>query len=162
MPGTWSARTAEDAERQSLIPTGHIDVCRTGPLDIGSSPPFEPRVSGGWMYGRGAGDMKAGLAANLRRSTRSPASPEAGQRHPNVQSVVEEEFRAWRPRLPAAAATRRTPPSSGAVGRPPGRRSGPAFMWFQVKGAGTAAHVACRPGANAIEACFPLVKPCTS
>ena len=27
--------------------------------------PFEPAIKDGWMYGRGAGDMKAGLILNV-------------------------------------------------------------------------------------------------
>ena len=76
---------------KSLILNGHIDVVPTGPLDMWSSPPFEPRISGGWMYGRGAGDMKAGLAANLAALdalARLGLKP-AGDVY--VQSVVEEE-----------------------------------------------------------------------
>ena len=48
-----------------LALNGHIDVVPTGPLDMWTTPPFEPRVAEGWMFGRGAGDMKAGLAACL-------------------------------------------------------------------------------------------------
>ncbi len=50
---------------RSLILNGHIDVVPEGPLDMWDTPPYEPRVDDGWMYGRGAGDMKAGLASNL-------------------------------------------------------------------------------------------------
>lgn len=50
---------------RSLILNGHIDVVPEGPLDMWDSPPYEPRVADGWMYGRGAGDMKAGLVSNL-------------------------------------------------------------------------------------------------
>jgi acetylornithine deacetylase len=53
------------ATGRSLILNGHIDVVPTGPLDMWADPPFAPRIADGWMYGRGAGDMKAGLAANL-------------------------------------------------------------------------------------------------
>ncbi len=50
---------------RSLILNGHIDVVPTGPLDMWTTPPFEPRREGNWLYGRGAGDMKAGLAGCL-------------------------------------------------------------------------------------------------
>jgi hypothetical protein len=54
-----------EAKGRSLILNGHIDVVPTGPLDMWSRPPFEPWRDGDWLYGRGSGDMKAGIAANL-------------------------------------------------------------------------------------------------
>jgi len=42
---------------------GHTDVVPTGPLDAWTSPPFEPQVREGLLYGRGAADMKGSLAA---------------------------------------------------------------------------------------------------
>ncbi|WP_025770753.1 succinyl-diaminopimelate desuccinylase [Thioalkalivibrio sp. HK1] len=46
-----------------LVMLGHTDVVPPGPLDAWSSPPFEPNIRGDWLYGRGAADMKGGVAA---------------------------------------------------------------------------------------------------
>jgi succinyl-diaminopimelate desuccinylase len=42
---------------------GHTDVVPTGPLEGWHSDPFEPSLRDGFLYGRGAADMKASLAA---------------------------------------------------------------------------------------------------
>ena len=42
---------------------GHTDVVPTGPLEKWHSDPFEPVVREGLLYGRGAADMKSGVAA---------------------------------------------------------------------------------------------------
>jgi len=42
---------------------GHTDVVPTGPLDQWKSDPFTPTIRDGWLYGRGAADMKTSLAA---------------------------------------------------------------------------------------------------
>ena len=42
---------------------GHTDVVPTGDLDAWNSPPFEPSVRDGLLFGRGAADMKGSLAA---------------------------------------------------------------------------------------------------
>ncbi len=42
---------------------GHTDVVPTGPLEEWHTDPFEPVIRDGMLYGRGAADMKSGLAA---------------------------------------------------------------------------------------------------
>jgi succinyl-diaminopimelate desuccinylase len=47
---------------------GHTDVVPTGPLDEWRTDPFEPVIQDGVLYGRGAADMKSGLAAMVTAS----------------------------------------------------------------------------------------------
>lgn len=47
----------------SLWFLGHTDVVPPGPLEDWTSPPFAPEVRDGILYGRGAADMKGGVAA---------------------------------------------------------------------------------------------------
>ena len=42
---------------------GHTDVVPSGPLEQWRSPPFAPETRDGFLYGRGAADMKGSLAA---------------------------------------------------------------------------------------------------
>jgi acetylornithine deacetylase len=86
----WEAAGAPAG--RSLILNGHVDVVTAGPEDLWRSAPFIPRRDGeGWLYGRGAWDMKSGLAAMvgavraLRRLGVRPAA------RVTLQSVVEEE-----------------------------------------------------------------------
>lgn len=46
-----------------LALAGHTDVVPTGPLDQWHTDPFEPTEKDGYLFGRGAADMKASLAA---------------------------------------------------------------------------------------------------
>jgi acetylornithine deacetylase len=50
---------------RSVLFNGHVDVVPTGPESLWTRPPYEPWVADGWLYGRGSGDMKAGLVCVL-------------------------------------------------------------------------------------------------
>ena len=49
--------------RPLLVFLGHTDVVPSGPEADWSHPPFEPTLSDGLLFGRGAADMKSGVAA---------------------------------------------------------------------------------------------------
>ena len=51
--------------------SGHTDVVPPGPLDKWKSPPFSPVISKNKLYGRGAADMKTGIAAMLAATERT-------------------------------------------------------------------------------------------
>jgi len=144
---------------RSLILNGHVDVVPTGPLDMWTRPPFEPWVEGDWLYGRGGGDMKAGLAANiyaldaLKRLGYQPAA------RVHVQSVTEEEctgngalsclVRGYR----ADAAIIPEPEDDKLV------RANTGVIWFRVHVRGLPVHVReAGVGANAIEACYGIIQ----
>ncbi len=143
---------------RSLILNGHIDVVSPGPTDMWQSPPFTPRRDGDWLYGRGAGDMKAGLAAivgavaGLAQLGLEPLAPV------ELQSVVEEECTgngalqcvlAGRP----ADAVIVTEPTNLTI-----QTSQVGVLWFQVVVRGRPAHAGDAPvGRNAIEAAFAVI-----
>ncbi|MEC9346037.1 MAG: ArgE/DapE family deacylase [Pseudomonadota bacterium] len=143
---------------RSLILNGHVDVVPTGPLDMWTTPPYEPRVEGDWLYGRGSGDMKAGIAANLyawdalRRAGVQPAATVY------MQSVTEEEctgngalsclVRGYR-----ADAVFITEPTHDKL-----VRANVGVLWFQVEVRGRPAHVyESTTGTNAIFAAYKLM-----
>lgn len=46
-----------------LVFAGHTDVVPSGPVEKWHTPPFEPTIKDGMLYGRGSADMKTSIAA---------------------------------------------------------------------------------------------------
>jgi succinyl-diaminopimelate desuccinylase len=61
---------------------GHTDVVPAGNLESWNTPPFEPVISDGMLYGRGAADMKGSLAAMIVATERFVAD------YPNHQGSI--------------------------------------------------------------------------
>jgi succinyl-diaminopimelate desuccinylase len=68
--------------RPLLCFAGHTDVVPTGPLEGWHTDPFEPVITDGLLYGRGAADMKSGLAAMVTAAERFLA------RHPEHRGTL--------------------------------------------------------------------------
>jgi acetylornithine deacetylase len=77
---------------RSLAFNSHVDVVPAGSGHRWASPPFTPRRDGDWLYGRGAGDMKAGLVASIFALDAIAAAGLSLRGDVQVQSVVEEEI----------------------------------------------------------------------
>jgi acetylornithine deacetylase len=87
---TWEPAERDPAAR-SLILNGHVDVVPPAAAHLWTTPPFRARRDGDWLYGRGAGDMKAGLVA-MTGAVRALRGLGLQLGAPlQLQSVVEEE-----------------------------------------------------------------------
>ena len=142
---------------RSLILNGHMDVVPVGAEELWSRPPFDPVVRDGRLYGRGSGDMKAGIAAYvtafraLRMMGLQPAAPLF------MQSVVEEECTG---NGALACLLRGYTADAAIIPEPFGHsilNAQVGVMWLSVEVFGKPAHVAqASQGLNAIEAAFAL------
>jgi succinyl-diaminopimelate desuccinylase len=77
----WARRSGNDAQGKLICFAGHTDVVPTGPLERWTSDPFTPEIRDGFLYGRGAADMKSSIAACVtaieRLLARRPASADS-------------------------------------------------------------------------------------
>ncbi len=70
---------------------GHTDVVPPGPLQAWLSPPFEPTIRDGRLYGRGAADMKSGIACFITACERFIAAYPDHQGSIAVMLTSDEE-----------------------------------------------------------------------
>lgn len=148
-----------ETKGRSLILQGHLDVVPPGPLEMWTDPPFEPVIRDGWMYGRGAGDMKSGTVAALfalDALARAGFEPAATV---HFQSVIEEESTG----LGALSTLQRGYRADVAVLPEPSdfkiNRAQIGVLWFRLRVRGRPVHVSVAgEGSNAIMASYDVIR----
>lgn len=160
VPTSWSSKDRYSvvsrlnpiSSKPHLVLNGHLDVVPAEPTDMWSRLPWEPWEKDGWLYGRGAGDMKAGIAAMVMAVQ---AVREAGVDIDfplTLQTVIEEEctgngalaclHQGYSGDFALIPEPFGTQIYSGQVG----------VLWFRLRVDGVPAHVLdTRSGSNAIE-----------
>jgi acetylornithine deacetylase/succinyl-diaminopimelate desuccinylase-like protein len=81
-------RASGGGDKPTVLVYGHFDVQPPAPLEAWESPPFEPTVRDGWLYGRGTADDKGQLYALLKGAELLAA---AGELPVNVRVVCDGE-----------------------------------------------------------------------
>ena len=151
---------------RSLVLNGHVDVVSPEPLANWTRDPWAAEIVGRRMYGRGAYDMKSGLAVNLFLARLLTELGIQLKGDLSLESVIEEEctgngtlaarFRdgdtpGTRYRADAALVTESTNQTYTAahVG----------VLWFRVEVLGVSAHAAVAwQGVNAIYRMLPVIQ----
>ena len=144
---------------RSLILQGHVDVVPEGPAEMWTFPPYDPVIKDGWMYGRGAHDMKQGVAAMVFAMDALRSAGLAPAADVYVQTVTEEEctgngalstlargYRAEGCLVPEPTANTIT-------------RAHVGVMWFRLRVRGVPVHVGqAGTGTNAIMSAYTLIQ----
>lgn len=151
-------RAPDGSGGRSALFNGHLDVVHAGNPERWTRDPYDPAIVDGWLYGRGAGDMKAGIAA-MTYAVHAVDKAGFGLSAPvTVEAVIEEECSGN-----GAIACLAAGYDGEAVLIP--EPFGPTILtdqlgvlWFKIELSGRSTHVLqARSGVNAIEKCFPLI-----
>lgn len=136
---------------RTLLLNGHTDTVGYA----GMADPLVPRIEGRRLYGRGAADMKSGVAAVMLAGAHATRTRPAGD--VVVALTVDEELTS----LGSEALASRVVADGAVVAEPTGLEIGVAhrgFVWLEAETAGRAAHGS-RPdlGEDAIVAMGPAL-----
>jgi acetylornithine deacetylase len=152
-------RAADGDGGKSAIFNGHLDVVDPEPVTFWDSDPFIPLVADNKIFGRGAGDMKSGVAA-MTYAVHAVDKAGFGLCAPvTLQAVVEEEC-CGNGTLSLMDAGY----DADAILIP--EPFGPTILtnqlgvlWFKVRVGGKPVHVLeAQAGTNAIEKMFPIIQ----
>jgi acetylornithine deacetylase len=118
---------------RSLMLNGHLDTVGVA----GMQDAHRPRIEDGRLYGRGAMDMKGGVAAMLHAAARAAREPPRGD--VIVTAVVDEEYAS----IGTEAVVREWSADAAIVTEPTGLELTlwhKGFVWIGVETTGVAAH----------------------
>ncbi|MEV0494993.1 ArgE/DapE family deacylase [Streptomyces atratus] len=149
--------TPDDSDGPTLVLQGHVDVVPPGDRARWAGDPFVPRVAGDVVHGRGACDMKAGLASVLAALTAIRTAGVRLRGRLAAHFVVSEEdgglgaFGTLR-RGHTADACIITEPTSGTL-----MTANAGALTFRIEVPGQATHGSTRyAGVSALDAYLPL------
>jgi acetylornithine deacetylase len=144
---------------RSLILQGHIDVVPEGPADLWDEPPYAATVRDGWMFGRGAQDMKAGVAAMIYALDAIRTAGYAPQGLIHIETVTEEESTG---NGALSTLMRGYGADACLIPEPVGHklmRAQVGAIWFRLRVRGTPVHVAySETGTSAILSAMHLIR----
>ena len=152
-------RRRGDPALPSLLLNGHIDVVPADEPGLWTSPPFLPERRDGWLFGRGAGDMKCGFAMGVLalRAVRD-VMPDEDLGSISLIAAIEEEYTG---NGTLAAATAGVLADAVVLLEPTDLtllRGGIGVLWLELTVLGRAAHAAASAGGvNALEAAISLL-----
>jgi acetylornithine deacetylase len=143
---------------RSALFNGHLDVVSPEPLSLWNHDPFEPIAKDGWLYGRGAGDMKSGVAA-MTYALYAVEKAGFGLKAPvTLEAVIEEECCG---NGALACLVEGYDADAVLIPEPLGQSilTGQiGVVWFKVSLFGVPRHVfEAQAGVNAIEKCVPVI-----
>ncbi|MGI8909091.1 MAG: ArgE/DapE family deacylase [Rubrobacteraceae bacterium] len=153
---TWKSSSASG---RSLILNGHVDVVPATPEHHWTHDPWGGEISDGLMYGRGAADMKSGVAAMIYavRALREAGVQLTGD--VTLETVIEEECTG---NGALAARARGYTADAAIIPEPLGQTALEAqvgVMWARVTVRGRGAHAErASESVNAILKAYPLIQ----
>ncbi|MGG5819802.1 ArgE/DapE family deacylase [Falsiroseomonas sp. HW251] len=154
-----AAHRAANPTGRSLILQGHIDVVPEGPAAMWTHPPYAGVVRDGWLYGRGAHDMKAGVAAMVFAMDAIRAAGLEPAADVYLQTVTEEESTG---NGALATLLRGYRAEAALIPEPTGHtitRAQTGTVWFRLKVRGVPVHVmVAQDGTNAIMSAYALIQ----
>jgi acetylornithine deacetylase len=149
----------EGGKGRSLILQGHVDVVPEGPADLWADAPFEAVVRDGWMIGRGAQDMKAGVSAMIFALDAIKKAGFAPDGRVHLETVTEEESTG---NGALSTLMRGYTADACLIPEPTGHtlsRAQVGAIWFRLRVRGTPVHVAYSEiGTSAILSAMHLVR----